>query len=104
MSTATREERLARRVADLYATDEQFANARPSEAVTAATEQPGLRLPQIVHTVMEAYAERQGVHETRDVSRITLSLRSTTSWPAWSRAIPTGAQCATPAAVPSGPS
>ena len=37
MSTATREERLARRVADLYATDEQFANARPSEAVTAAT-------------------------------------------------------------------
>ena len=65
MSTATREERLARRVADLYATDEQFANARPSEAVTAATEQPGLRLPQIVHTVMEAYAERQGVHETR---------------------------------------
>ena len=48
MSTATREERLARRVADLYATDEQFANARPSEAVTAATEQPGLRLPQLV--------------------------------------------------------
>ena len=58
MSTDSHEARLARRVADLYATDEQFANARPSEAVTAATEQPGLRLQQIVRTAMEGYAER----------------------------------------------
>jgi hypothetical protein len=40
MSTDTREERLARRVADLYATDQQFADARPSEALTAAIDQP----------------------------------------------------------------
>ena len=69
MSTATREERLARRVADLYATDEQFANARPSEAVTAATEQPGLRLPQIVPTVMAASAERQSVPDVQPQPR-----------------------------------
>ena len=31
MSTDTREERLARRISDLYATDPQFAAARPSE-------------------------------------------------------------------------
>jgi fatty acid CoA ligase FadD9 len=54
----TRAERLARRIADLYATDQQFAGARSSEAITAAIGQPGLRLPQLVQTVMEGYAER----------------------------------------------
>ena len=58
MSTDLREERLARRIADLYGHDQQFADARPSDAITAAIEQPGLRLPQIVQTVMEGYAER----------------------------------------------
>src|ERR1700692_1062952 len=58
MSTDTREERLARRVADLYATDQQFADARPGEAITAAIDQPGLRLLQLVRTVMEGYADR----------------------------------------------
>jgi len=58
MSTDTREERLARRIADLYANDRQFADARPSEAISAAIGQPGLRLPQIVRTVMEGYADR----------------------------------------------
>src|SRR6185503_1979416 len=58
MSTVTREERLARRIADLYANDRQFADARPSEAISAAIDQPGLRLPQIVRIVMEGYADR----------------------------------------------
>ncbi|GAF49359.1 carboxylic acid reductase [Rhodococcus wratislaviensis] len=58
MSTDIREERLARRIADLYANDRQFVAARPSEALTAAIEQPGLRLPQLVRTVMEGYADR----------------------------------------------
>jgi fatty acid CoA ligase FadD9 len=58
MSTDTREERLERRIADLYADDRQFADARPSEAISAAIDQPGLRLPQIVRTVMEGYADR----------------------------------------------
>jgi fatty acid CoA ligase FadD9 len=56
--TDTREERLARRIADLYATDEQFAAARPSEAISAAINQPGLGLPQLLRTVMEGYADR----------------------------------------------
>src|SRR5258708_33887165 len=63
MPTDPREERLARRVADLYATDAQFADARPIEALTAAIEQPGLRLPRIMSTVMAAYAERPAVGE-----------------------------------------
>jgi fatty acid CoA ligase FadD9 len=56
--SGTREERLARRIADLHATDQQFADARPSEAITAAIEQPGLRLPQLLRTVMVGYADR----------------------------------------------
>jgi fatty acid CoA ligase FadD9 len=63
MSIDSRQERLARRVADLYATDAQFAAARPIEALTAAIEQPGLRLPRIMSTVMGAYADRPAVGE-----------------------------------------
>ncbi|WP_040830139.1 carboxylic acid reductase [Nocardia jiangxiensis] len=58
MFSDTGEERLARRIADLYATDPQFADARPSAAITAAIERPGLRLAQLVRTVMEGYADR----------------------------------------------
>jgi fatty acid CoA ligase FadD9 len=58
MSTTTREERLARRVEDLSANDPQFAAAMPSPAVATALEQPGLRLPQIIQTVLEGYADR----------------------------------------------
>jgi fatty acid CoA ligase FadD9 len=63
MSIDPRQERLARRVARLYATDAQFAEARPIESLTAAIEQPGLRLPRIMSTVMAAYAERPAVGE-----------------------------------------
>jgi fatty acid CoA ligase FadD9 len=58
MSTVTREERLARRISDLYASDQQFADARPSEAVAHAIESPELRLPQIIQAVIDGYAER----------------------------------------------
>jgi fatty acid CoA ligase FadD9 len=58
MSTTTREERLERRIEDLTANDPQFAAAKPDPAVAAALEQPGLRLPQIVATVLEGYADR----------------------------------------------
>src|SRR6516165_5719949 len=57
-TTTTQEERLARRVDDLTANDPQFAAARPDPAVAAALEQPGLRLPQIIKTTVDAYAER----------------------------------------------
>jgi fatty acid CoA ligase FadD9 len=58
MSTDTYEERLARRIQKLYATDAQFADARPDEAISAAINRPGLRLPELVRTVMEGYATR----------------------------------------------
>jgi fatty acid CoA ligase FadD9 len=58
MSTDTREARLARRVADLYAADPQFAAARPDAAVTAAIEAPGTPLLDVVRTVMDGYADR----------------------------------------------
>ena len=58
MSTINHDERLARRVEDLTANDPQFAAARPDPAVAAALEQPGLRLPQIIQTVLESYADR----------------------------------------------
>ena len=55
MSTDTREERLQRRIQELYATDAQFAAARPDETISGAIEWPGLRLPQLVQTVMEGW-------------------------------------------------
>ncbi|MDT5095753.1 MAG: fatty acid CoA ligase FadD9 [Mycobacterium sp.] len=58
MSIQESQQRLARRIADLYATDQQFAAARPSDAITSAIDQPGMRLPQIVQTVMDGYADR----------------------------------------------
>jgi fatty acid CoA ligase FadD9 len=58
MSTDSRDERLARRIEHLYASDSQFAAARPSDAIAAAIGQPGLALRQIIQTVMEGYADR----------------------------------------------
>jgi fatty acid CoA ligase FadD9 len=58
MSTEPREERLVRRIIDLYLNDQQFADARPSSAIAAAIAEPGMRLKQIVRTVMEGYADR----------------------------------------------
>jgi fatty acid CoA ligase FadD9 len=58
MSVDAREERLARRVDELYSNDRQFAAARPNEAVTSAIDQPGVRLAEIMRTVMERYADR----------------------------------------------
>ena len=58
MSTEMREERLARRIAELYARDQQFADARPCEAISEAIDDPGLRLRDIVRTVMDGYTDR----------------------------------------------
>ncbi len=58
MSTAIHDEELDRRIEHLVATDPQFAATRPDPAITAATEQPGLRLPQIIRTVLDGYADR----------------------------------------------
>ena len=58
MSTESREERLAHRIAELSANDPEFAAVRPNEAVAAAAQQPGLRLPQTIQTIFEGYADR----------------------------------------------
>ncbi|MDT5149738.1 MAG: fatty acid CoA ligase FadD9 [Mycobacterium sp.] len=58
MTTEPREGRFVRRIVDLYLNDRQFADARPSEAIAAVIAQPELRLPQILRTVMEGYADR----------------------------------------------
>jgi fatty acid CoA ligase FadD9 len=78
MSTDARQERLERRIANLYATDPQFAAARPSETVSAAIEQPGLRLLQIVRTAMEGYAQRPALGQ-RAVELVTDSRTGRTS-------------------------
>jgi fatty acid CoA ligase FadD9 len=70
MSTETFQERLERRIADFYATDQQFAAAKPNEAITAAISQPGLRLAPVVATVMEGYADRPALGQ-RAVELVT---------------------------------
>jgi fatty acid CoA ligase FadD9 len=71
MVTHADEQRLQRRIQELYATDTQFADARPDEAISKAIERPGLRLPQLVKTVLEGYANRpalgqRAVHFVKD--------------------------------------
>ncbi|HEY6649246.1 MAG TPA: carboxylic acid reductase, partial [Mycobacterium sp.] len=78
MPTDTRETRLARRISDLYATDQQFASARPSEAVAQAIESPDLRLPQIIQTVIDGYADRPALGQ-RAVEFVTDPSTSRTS-------------------------
>ncbi len=58
MSIAIHDEQLDRRVEELVATDPEFAAARPDPNITAALERPGLRLPQIIRTVLDGYADR----------------------------------------------
>jgi hypothetical protein len=48
MSTDIAQERLARRIQELYASDPQFAAVGFDEAVSATIERPGLRLSQLV--------------------------------------------------------
>ena len=70
MSTDTREERFARRISHLYATDQQFADAKSSESVMHAIESPELRLPEIVATVLDGYADRPALGQ-RSVQFVT---------------------------------
>jgi len=58
MSTDAEEELLERRIAELTATDPQFAAARPDPDVAAAIDDPGSGLPQVVRTVLQGYADR----------------------------------------------
>jgi fatty acid CoA ligase FadD9 len=62
----------------VYASDPQFAAARPDEAVSAAIERPGLRLPQLVQTVMDGYADRPALGQ-RAVEYVTDTVTGRTS-------------------------
>ncbi|MEX2984267.1 carboxylic acid reductase [Streptomyces sp. C36] len=55
--------RTDRRSVRLYATDAQFRDAAPLDAVTEAIRRPGLPLADLVATVMEAYADRPALGE-----------------------------------------
>jgi fatty acid CoA ligase FadD9 len=57
-SSDTRAERRARRIAQLYASDPQFRAAEPIPDVIDAARRPGLRLPAILQTFVEGYADR----------------------------------------------
>jgi fatty acid CoA ligase FadD9 len=56
--TQTRDERIAQRIANLHANDQQFRDARVLATAYAAIQEPCLRLPQIVSRAMEAYTSR----------------------------------------------
>jgi hypothetical protein len=75
MSTDIAQERLSRRIQKLYASDPQFAAARSDEAVSAAIERPGPRLPQLVGS--------------------RLSTRLCAEWPRWSPAGSNRRRCST---------
>src|ERR1700761_3737795 len=51
-------ERVFQRIDRLYSYDEQFRNANPDLSLQLAARQPGLRLPQILETFVEGYADR----------------------------------------------
>ncbi|MEU7150939.1 carboxylic acid reductase [Streptomyces sp. NPDC045456] len=74
-------QRTAQRAAHLYATDPQFRDAAPLDAVTEAIRRPGLTLADLVATVMEGYADRPALGERAtepvtdpDTGRTTLRL------------------------------
>src|ERR1700742_3083008 len=56
-------DRLAQRRERLYAADEQFRDTRPDDAVAEAARRPGLRIAELMATVMEGYAGRPALGE-----------------------------------------
>jgi fatty acid CoA ligase FadD9 len=58
--TDTRE---MRRIAELYATDQQVRDAEPLQAVATAIRRPGQSPAAIVAGVMDAYADRPALGE-----------------------------------------
>lgn len=61
--TGTPAERLTDRIAGFYAADAQFQAAQPDPAVVAAARRPGLRLAQVLQTLVDGYADRPAVGE-----------------------------------------
>ncbi len=71
-------ERLGRRRERLYAQDEQFRAARPDESVAEAARRPGLRIAEVMATVMQGYADRPALgHRARELVTEPATGRST---------------------------
>jgi fatty acid CoA ligase FadD9 len=58
MSIDSRDERNARRIEELFATDPEFAGARPRAAVGTLVNRPALGLSEVVSAVLEGYSDR----------------------------------------------
>ena len=71
-------ERLARRREQLYTDDEQFRVTRPDEQVAAAARAPGLRIAEVMATVLQGYASRPALGQrAREVTTDPATGRST---------------------------
>lgn len=57
------DERMARRVAELFDNDPQFRAAAPRPEVIEAVAAPGLRLTEVLETMVEGYADRPALGE-----------------------------------------
>ncbi len=77
--SGTRAERQAHRIAHLYAYDPQFRAAKPLPDVIDAARRPGLRLPEILQTLVEGYADRPALGQrAREVVLDPATGRTTT--------------------------
>ncbi|HVR00468.1 MAG TPA: carboxylic acid reductase [Mycobacterium sp.] len=56
--SGTQTRRRERRIAELYASDRQFQAANPLPEVIDAARRPGLRLPEVLETLVEGYQDR----------------------------------------------
>jgi fatty acid CoA ligase FadD9 len=71
-------ERLARRRERLYADDAQFSATRPDEQIAVAARTPGLRIGEVMATVLQGYAERPALGQrVREVVTDPATGRST---------------------------
>jgi fatty acid CoA ligase FadD9 len=73
------EERLRRRIAELYASDPQFRETNPLPTVIEAAQRPGLRFAAVLQTLAEGYADRPAVGQrVREVVRDPVTDRAST--------------------------
>jgi fatty acid CoA ligase FadD9 len=76
--TAAGGDRIGARIAALAADDAQFRDSASAEAVVAAKRRPGLRLAEVVRTVMEGYADRPALgRRARELATDAASGRTT---------------------------
>src|SRR4051794_30389422 len=62
-------QRLARRRERLYVEDDQFSATRPDDSVAEAARKPGLRIAEVMATVLEGYSARPALgHRAREVA------------------------------------